>query len=74
VQPEAPPTEYVPLQQLLLHQVGVVAPVLVEYFPAGHWTQVVARSDTEYVPGLQMVQTGAPCTEYLPALQLVHTS
>ena len=60
VQAEAPSIEYVPAQQFWSHQTNVVAPVLVEYFPAGHLTHVLFPSCSCHVPALQMVQAADP--------------
>ena len=60
VQAEAPSIEYVPAQQFWSHQLAVVAPVLVEYFPAGHLKHVLAPLPDCHVPALQMVQAADP--------------
>ena len=76
-QADAPASEYTPCRQAW-HTPDWVAPVMLEYHPAKHWTQLalVGSPDAlEYVPVGQAVHTaGEPSrVEYVPAEQRMHT-
>jgi hypothetical protein len=70
VQALDPALEYVVEQSM--HTLASVAPVTLEYFPAGHPVQKDARTAFEYLPASHFVHSLAPLVEYSPDVQFMH--
>jgi hypothetical protein len=57
----------------LMHTLAFVAPVTMEYWPAGQRMHAVTPTVIEYVPAAQFVHTLAALVEYDPDVQFMHT-